>query len=205
MPGREAQLMPWQEVHIDLIGPPGQYVIRLDNGDDILFMALTVIDPVTNLVELIRVNNKTAEHAQQQFQNCWLSRYPWPKKCVHDNGGEFTGEAFLELMRKAKIEDSPTTSRAPTANAICERMHQTVGNVLRTLLRGHPPANIDGATAIIDNALATAMHATRSAASRSLNYQSPGSILSVAWVHRLLLLQRYVPQCTIHSGPANTA
>jgi hypothetical protein len=28
---------------------------------------------------------------------------------------------------------------------VCERMHQTVGNVLRTLLHGNPPQNIANA------------------------------------------------------------
>jgi hypothetical protein len=38
-------------------------------------------------------------------------------------------------------------------------MHQTVTNVLRTLVHTNPPRNITQAIDIIDNALATAMHA----------------------------------------------
>jgi len=164
--------MPWEEVHADLIGP---WKIEI-SGQEVEFNALTCIDPVTNLVELIRVQNKTADHVQQQFQNSWLARYPWPKKCVHDNGGEFIGWEFQHMLQHAKIQDSPTTSRNPTANAICERMHQTVGKVLRTLLSNEVIHNNQHAENLIDNALATAMHTTRSAASRSLGYQSPGAI-----------------------------
>ena len=47
----------------------------------------------------------------------------------------------------------------PQSNAICERMHQTVTNVLRTLVHTNPPQNMTQARDIIDNALATAMHA----------------------------------------------
>ena len=112
----------------------------------------------------------------QQFANCWLSRYPWPQKCVHDNGGEFTGWEFQQLLEQCRIQDAPTTSRNPQANAICERMHQTMGNVLRTLLHGHPINNELQAEAIVDNALATTMHTLRSSVSRSLNYHSPGSL-----------------------------
>jgi hypothetical protein len=38
-------------------------------------------------------------------------------------------------------------------------MHQTVNNVLRTLVHTSPPQNMTQARDIIDNALATAMHA----------------------------------------------
>ena len=55
-------------------------------------------------------------------------------------------------------------------------MHQTVGNVLRTLLYGHPPLNHEAAESIVDNALATAQHTMRTAASRSLDYQTPGAL-----------------------------
>lgn len=74
LPNREASLMPWNEVAVDLIGPWNLNV----NGRKIEFIALTCIDPVTNIVELIRLNNKTARHVAEQFENVWLSRYPRP-------------------------------------------------------------------------------------------------------------------------------
>jgi hypothetical protein len=40
----------------------------------------------------------------------------------------------------------------PQSNAVCERMHQTVGNVLRTLLNGNPPQNIASAERYVDEA-----------------------------------------------------
>ena len=41
----------------------------------------------------------------------------------------------------------------PQSNAVCERMHQTVGNVLRALLHGNPPQNIVNAAQYVDEAL----------------------------------------------------
>jgi hypothetical protein len=38
-------------------------------------------------------------------------------------------------------------------------MHQTVGNVLRTLLHGNPPKNIASAEQYVDETLSIAMHA----------------------------------------------
>jgi hypothetical protein len=72
----------------------------------------------------------------------------------------------------------PTTSKNPQANAICERMHQAVGNILRTLLHGQPPQQITGARAkdFIDKALAIAMHAIRAGIHSTLG-SSPGSLV----------------------------
>jgi hypothetical protein len=142
---------------------------------EIEFNALTCIDPVTNIVELTRIDRKTSQHIAKKFENCWLSRYPMPKKCVHDNGGEFIGWEFQELLEKCGIKDSPTTSHNPQGNAVCERMHQTVGNVLRTLLHGEAVRG-DNVNEIIDNALATVTHTLRCAISRSLNFNSPGEL-----------------------------
>jgi hypothetical protein len=56
---RDAQLLPWNEVAVDLIGP---WKISTD-GQELEFNALTCIDPVTDLVELTRTQNKTAAYA----------------------------------------------------------------------------------------------------------------------------------------------
>ena len=171
LPEREARLAPWTEVAIDLIGP---WKLEL-NGREYEFNALTCIDTVTNLVELIRVDKKTASHIRSKFEQVWLARYPWPQRCVHDNGGEFVGASFQELLEAANIRDVPTSSRNPQSNAICERMHQTVGNILRTLIYSNPPQTEEQAANLVDEALATTMHAMRSAVSRTLG-SSPGAL-----------------------------
>ena len=64
----------------------------------------------------------------------------------------------------------------PQANAICKRMHQTVGNVLRTLLHAQPPQDVADTNAIMHPCLAMAMHATRATVHRSLQ-MSPGVLV----------------------------
>ena len=136
---REVRLAPWTEVAVDLIGP---WTIVISNTE-YEFNALTSIDTTINSLEMSRVDEKTASHIRDKFEQYWLSRYPWPERCVHDNGGEFTGFEFQQLLSRCHINDVATTSRNPQANAICERMHQTIGNVLRTLLYTNPPHNLD--------------------------------------------------------------
>ena len=55
-------------------------------------------------------------------------------------------------------------------------MHQTVGNVLHTLLHGEPPMNISKAKDFIDEALSIAMHAMRAGVHSTLG-SSPGSLV----------------------------
>ena len=114
------------------------------------FKALTCIDPVTNIVELIRISNKTMGHVAEQFSNSWLARYPRPNRCVYDNGKEFVGSEFLRLLAQMGIKDACIAVRNPQSNAICERMHQTIGDILRVVLHTIPPQNMNDANQVMD-------------------------------------------------------
>jgi len=115
LPEREICSIPFEECAVDLIGP---WIIQVCKKP-YKFNALTVIDTVSNLVELIRIDNKTLAHVARKYAQVWLSRYPWPARCVHDNGGEFVGPEFQFLLQSCRIKDAPTSSKNPQANAIC--------------------------------------------------------------------------------------
>ena len=125
---------------------------------------------------MARIDNKESAHAARKFAHTWLSRYPWPERCIHDNGGKFTGYKFQKLLEQSNIKDVPTTSRNPTANAVCERMHQTAGNVLRTLAHDNPPRGTRQAKDLVDEALLIAQHALRCSVHSTLG-SSPGSLV----------------------------
>ena len=55
-------------------------------------------------------------------------------------------------------------------------MHQTVGNVLRTLLHGEPPQNITSAKDFLDEALSIAMHVMCTGIHTTLG-SSPGNLV----------------------------
>ena len=154
---REAGMLPWSEVAVDLIGP---WTLQVGN-ERMKFHALTIIDLVTNLIEVVRLDNKTDEHVALQFTNTWLARYPKPASCVYDQGGEFIGWAFQSMLDRNQIERRPTTAKNPQCNAICERMHQSVGNSLRVLRQMNPPLGANTPQALLDSAIANAMYATR--------------------------------------------
>jgi hypothetical protein len=84
---------------MDMIGP-----WTLEVGDRTeKFSALTIIDLVTTLVEIVRVNNKTTAAVTAHFVNAWLACYPKPMSCVHDPGSEFLGWNFQEMLHRNNI------------------------------------------------------------------------------------------------------
>ena len=159
---------------VDLIGP---WKIKV-RGREYEFSALTCIDTVTNLVELVRINNKSSEEVSKRFAQNWLSRYPWPERCVHDNGGEFIGWEFQKVLENSNIKSVATSTYNPTANSVCERMHQSMGNILRTLLHGRdsPVQNLTQANELIDEALSICAHALRTSVHTTLG-SSPGALV----------------------------
>ena len=142
----------------------------------------TAIHPVTNLLEIIRINDKSSARAAQQLSNCWLvSRYPWPTRVeLHGNGGEFIGWNFQSLLRQLGIQSVPTsTAKNPQSNAIIERLRQTMGDIPRVMLHINPPRNEkNDANQIVENSLlaATCVHLFRCAVNHTMQ-TSPGALV----------------------------
>ena len=166
----------WEQVDVDLIGP---WTVDVKTGSFCEFMALTCIDRVTGLTKLIRIDDRTAMHVAAKFDKCWLLQYPWPITCCHDNGREFMGWEFQQLLTDFGIKDVPTTSSNPSSDGICKCMHQTVGTVISTPVHENKPRTLKHAQVIIDQALASASHAVRTNINQATGY-APGA-LSFHW------------------------
>ena len=142
-------------VQVDLIGP---YTIKGRNRAVLDFMCMTMIDPATGWFEVVElpttkvfrnskkkdedgnyvnveipdeIFDKTSASISRLFNRAWLSRYPRPKEVVCDNGSEFKLH-FIDLLRSYSITRKPTTSKNPQANAICERVHGVLGDMMHT-------------------------------------------------------------------------
>ena len=173
LPPRNDIAVPWEEVAVDLIGP---WKINLPDIGELRFHALTIIDTTTTISEMVRLDNKTSQHVAMLFENTWQSRYPRPLRVIHDPGTEFIGIAFQSMLNINGIHPVPTTTKNPQANAVCERMHSPVGDMLRTILSTHPPRDVAEAYEIVDSALASAQFAIRAAIHRTLQI-SPGALV----------------------------
>jgi hypothetical protein len=148
---------PWKVLCVDLIGP---YTLRGKGGSSIDFMCLTMINPTTSWFEIVELptvaqettvppvgtgkketfakNTKVANYfdkSSAQISNLvyktWFSRYPRCRYIIYDNGSKFKLH-FRSLCDMYGIKHKPTSVKNPKVNAILERIHAVLGNMLHT-------------------------------------------------------------------------
>ena len=101
---------------------------------------MTFVDPVTGWFEIAKIPDKTSARISQIFNNTWLSRYPRPRKVIFVNENEFK----KPLLRDFSIKPTATTIKNPQANSILEKVHQVLGNMVRTKdLQTHESDDLD--------------------------------------------------------------
>jgi hypothetical protein len=86
-------------------------------------LALTMINPSTNLLKLIVVSDKESRTVACAFDHSWLCRYPRPLICLHDKGTKFTGIEFQELLQSYGIKAVIATTANQPSNQCTPRMH----------------------------------------------------------------------------------
>jgi transposase InsO family protein len=173
LPPRNATEVPFEQVAVDLIGP---WTIDIPGYGLVKFRALTIIDQATTLSEIVRIDRKSSAHVTMHFENQWLARYPRPMSCIYDPGAEFIAHPFQNCLRRNGIEPAPSTVKNPQSNAVCERLHSTIGDILRSMLHENPPTNVAQAYELVDTALASAQYAVRASVHRTMGL-SPGAIV----------------------------
>ena len=130
LPPKEAETVPWDKMCIDLIGP---YTIRRKGMNDSICKCVTMIDPATGWFEIHQYDDKRSITIANIAEQEWFSRYPWPTQVTYDRGSEFIGQDFQKMIKNDYgIKGKPITVRNPQANAIVERVHQVIGNMIRT-------------------------------------------------------------------------
>ena len=152
LPARSVgELVPWQTVHTDLIGPYSITAKQFQTDGSIVdkelsLTCMTMIDPVTGWFEIVEVPSyivddvknknqssidKSSARISRLFNQTWLSRYPRPSKVVFDNGSEFKKD-FVPLLKDWSIKPKCTTIKNPTANSPVERIHQVIRHMFLT-------------------------------------------------------------------------
>ena len=91
-----------------------------------------MIDPATGWFEMAQTTNKTAAEIADITKKTWFTRYPLPQRIVFDHGTEFMAELSKMCQNDYGLKRKPITTRNPQYNAIIERIHQTIGNIIRT-------------------------------------------------------------------------
>jgi transposase InsO family protein len=116
-------------IQIDLFGP---WSFNNIDGTSRQIQGLSIMDVATRWTELFPYTSKRSEDIALLVDQQWFCRYPRPRAIIFDNGSEFSYE-FLELLRSYGVTPKPTTVKKPQTNAFVERIHQVMGDSIRTM------------------------------------------------------------------------
>ena len=75
--------------------------------------------------------NKTSAQIVNLVYKSWLCQYPCSRYMIYNNGSEFK-LYFCELCDTYNMKHKPTTVKNSQLNAILERVHDVIVNMLRT-------------------------------------------------------------------------
>eukprot|EP00804_Cyclotella_cryptica_P000107 CCRYP_020514-RA/>CCRYP_020514-RA protein AED:0.13 eAED:0.09 QI:0/0/0/1/0.33/0/4/0/475 len=119
---------PFEKVHVTCAGP---WMVKINNGPmttnlKYKIFILTMVDACTNWAKVALIPTASPRVLTIQFDITWLCRYPQPAEVGYNNGKEIICEIFQELLVIYDITPKPT------APALVERLHLTLGNHLRT-------------------------------------------------------------------------
>ena len=129
LPKKQAETNTWDTLSIDLTGP---YTIPQRGKNPLKLWCLTMIDPATGWFDMAQIPNKTAAEIADITEQTWFTRYPLPHQIAFDCGTEFKAEFAKMCHNDYGLKRKPITTRNPQSNAIIERIHQTIRNIIRT-------------------------------------------------------------------------
>jgi transposase InsO family protein len=131
LPPKLGEATPWDKLCVNLISP---YKIRRKGNKDLICRCcVTMIDPATGWFEIHQYDDKQSITVANIIEQEWFSRYPWPTQVTFNQGSEFIGQDFQKMIKEdCGVKAKPITARNPQANAIVERVHQVIGNIIHT-------------------------------------------------------------------------
>jgi transposase InsO family protein len=139
IPMKDVETEPWKDIAVDLAGP---WIATIDNKQ-VEFHTFTIIDVFTGWVEILPITTKKAEVIRDLIVQQWFRRYPRPSRVIFDAGSEFDNEWFQKILTTWYVKPEPITVKNPRANAIVERMHRVLGDMIRCQLAStHPKENV---------------------------------------------------------------
>ena len=99
---------------------------------------LYVIDMWSKLIQARLLKTKRCEEVTAAIMECWVAVYGAFERTIHDNGGEFTGKQFKEMMDLLGVLDGTSAAHSPWSCGVVERHHAVVDSTYQALLRDFP-------------------------------------------------------------------
>ena len=91
-----------------------------------------MINPATGWFEMAQIHNKTAAGIADITKKTWFTRYPLQQWIVFDWGTKFMAKFAKMCQNDYGLKRKLISSWNPQSNKMIERIHQTIGNIIRT-------------------------------------------------------------------------
>ena len=121
---------PWDTLSIDIVGP-------LPPGRRHEFL-IVFVDCFSKYTILIPSSNHTANTVSEALMRHVIPYFGTPRRLLSDRGREFISSIWTKLLRSLGIQQVLTSPYHPEGNAINERSHRTLNNMLHARLLEGP-------------------------------------------------------------------
>lgn len=118
---------PWELLSVDVVGP-------LPVSQEGYRFILSVIDCYSRYVVLVPLRDHKAETVSKALYENVIAYFGTPQGILSDRGVEFRSNVWTELLKLLDIKPHLTSPYYPQGNGIIERMHRTLGNLIRARL-----------------------------------------------------------------------
>ena len=120
---------PWDTLSIDIVEP-----LPPDHRHEFL---IVFVDCFLKYTILIPSSNHTANTVSEALMRHVIPYFGTPRRLLSDRGREFISTIWTKLLRSLGMQQVLTSPYHPKGNAINERSHRTLNNMLRArLLQG---------------------------------------------------------------------
>ena len=116
----------WDTLSVDIVGP-----LPADNRQEYL---IVFVDCYFRYTILVPSSNHTANTVSKALLWHVVPYFGTPRRLLSDRGREFVGDVRGKLMNALGVQCILTSPYYPEGNAINERSHRTMGNMLRARL-----------------------------------------------------------------------
>ena len=117
---------PWDTLSINIVGP-----LPADHRQEFL---IVFVDCYSNYTILVPSSNHTANTVSEALLRHVIPYFGTPRRLLSDRGREFISDIWTKLLRSLGIQRVLPSTYHPEGNAINERSHRTLNNMLRARL-----------------------------------------------------------------------
>ena len=121
---RRRPMAPWEEVHIDMIGP----FPKAAGGYQFILVA---IDAMSEYMIASPVRRATAEAFLSWLRKDLIAKYGPMRRLLSDRGSNFMSDLSLAMIEMWGIHKLTTTAWRPQANGLVERANRTFKGLMR--------------------------------------------------------------------------